>query len=160
MEQEKGINERILRFMKAKDIGSGNLADRIGVQRSSISHILSGRNKPSYDFIRKFLAAYPDVNAEWLLLGVGQMLKTPVQKGLFDQNDAQNETVPGVKQDNNMPPENVVPLQDEEREQYGTRHTPASEIPSEAGKRPEKGKVVRVILLYDDGRFDSYVPRT
>ena len=154
MEQEKGISERILQFMKAKDIGSGILADRIGVQRSSISHILSGRNKPSYDFLQKFLEAFPDVNAEWLLTGNGNMLKAPVQKGLFGQEEA----VPVTETEEKEPPEAAASLQDEEQAPYGTQHTPASVIPSEPAKRPVMGKIVRVILLYDDGRFDSYVP--
>ncbi len=154
MEQEKGISERILQFMKAKDIGSGILADRIGVQRSSISHILSGRNKPSYDFLQKFLEAFPDVNAEWLLTGKGNMLKAPVQKGLFGQEEAVPVTEPEEKE----PPEAAASLQDEEQAPYGTQHAPASVIPPESGKQPVQGKIVRVILLYDDGRFDSYIP--
>src|SRR5690606_15634735 len=51
-------------------------ADKIGVQRSSISHILSGRNKPSLDFILKILAAYPDVELYWLLNGKGSFPAT------------------------------------------------------------------------------------
>ncbi len=154
MEQEKGISERILQFINAKDISSGILADRIGVQRSSISHILSGRNKPSYDFLRKFLVAFPDVNAEWLLTGNGNMLKAPVQKGLFGQTETVSENI----QEEKVPSEPDSSLQDEEQAPYGTQNTPASVIPSEPGKQPEKGKIVRVILLYDDGRFDSYIP--
>lgn len=46
-------------------------ADEIGVQRSSISHLLSGRNKPSLDFVLKLVAAFPDVNLYWLLKGEG-----------------------------------------------------------------------------------------
>ena len=154
MEQEKGISERILQFIKAKDISSGILADRIGVQRSSISHILSGRNKPSYDFLRKFLVAFPDVNAEWLLMGAGNMLKTPVQKGLFGQEEA----VPLSEPEKKESPEAADSMQDEDQPPYGTQHAPASVIPSEPAKRPVQGKILRVILLYDDGRFDSYIP--
>lgn len=51
-------------------------ADKIGVQRSSISHILSGRNKPSLDFIIKILTIFPEVDASWILSGKGNFLKT------------------------------------------------------------------------------------
>ena len=51
-------------------------ADKIGVQRSSISHILSGRNKPSLDFVIKILTVFPEVDASWILSGKGNFLKT------------------------------------------------------------------------------------
>ncbi|MDA9585042.1 helix-turn-helix transcriptional regulator, partial [Flavobacteriaceae bacterium] len=47
-------------------------ADKIGVQRSSISHILSGRNKPSLDFILKVTNTFTDVDIYWLLNGKGE----------------------------------------------------------------------------------------
>ena len=50
---------------------ASSFAEKIGVQRSSISHILSGRNKPSLDFILKILASYPEVELYWLLNGKG-----------------------------------------------------------------------------------------
>ncbi len=49
-----------------------SFADSIGVQRSSISHILSGRNKPSLDFVMKVVKTYPEVNLYWLLIGKGK----------------------------------------------------------------------------------------
>lgn len=51
---------------------ASSFAEKIGVQRSSISHILSGRNKPSLDFILKVLAAFPEVELYWLLNGKGE----------------------------------------------------------------------------------------
>ncbi|MFV9550995.1 helix-turn-helix domain-containing protein [Algibacter sp. PT7-4] len=50
---------------------ASSFAEKIGVQRSSISHILSGRNKPSLDFILKILSAYPEVDLYWLFNGKG-----------------------------------------------------------------------------------------
>ncbi|WP_431123578.1 helix-turn-helix transcriptional regulator [Flagellimonas flava] len=49
-----------------------SFADSIGVQRSSISHVLSGRNKPSLDFVLKVVKTYPEVNLYWLLIGKGK----------------------------------------------------------------------------------------
>lgn len=53
---------------------ASSFAETIGVQRSSISHILSGRNKPSLDFVLKVLSAYPDVNLYWLCNGTGSFI--------------------------------------------------------------------------------------
>ena len=49
------------------------IADLIGVNRATISHILSGRNKPSIDFLQKLLNTYPNLNANWLISGLGSM---------------------------------------------------------------------------------------
>ena len=55
---------------------ASSFAEKIGVQRSSISHILSGRNKPSLDFILKILSAYPEVDLYWLFNGKGEFPST------------------------------------------------------------------------------------
>ena len=67
--------DRIQLILKSKNLSPSQFADEIQVQRSSISHILSGRNKPSLDFIMKILTTYPEVNADWLIFGKGQMVK-------------------------------------------------------------------------------------
>ena len=51
---------------------ASGFAEKIGVQRSSISHILSGRNKPSLDFVMKVLHSYPEVELYWLMNGKGE----------------------------------------------------------------------------------------
>ncbi|CAI8163674.1 MAG: Uncharacterised protein [Bacteroidota bacterium] len=61
--------ERIKKVIDDSELSSAAFADRIGVQRSSISHILSGRNKPSLDFVLKVLHAFPTLHSDWLLLG-------------------------------------------------------------------------------------------
>ena len=53
--------------MKLNNLSASAFADKIEVQRSSISHILSGRNKPSLEFIQKVLTAFPKVSSDWLL---------------------------------------------------------------------------------------------
>jgi transcriptional regulator with XRE-family HTH domain len=65
--------DRITLLLKTRNISASQFADEIGVQRSSISHVLSGRNKPSLDFIQKILVRYPEINPDWLLFGKGSM---------------------------------------------------------------------------------------
>lgn len=60
--------------MELEQLTASKFADAIGVQRSSISHILSGRNKPSLELINKILEHFEQVNADWLLLGKGSMI--------------------------------------------------------------------------------------
>lgn len=66
---------RIRKFIEYKGISPSELADTIGVQRSNVTHVLKGRNKPSFQFIEKLLQIYPEINAKWLLLGEGKMIE-------------------------------------------------------------------------------------
>jgi len=63
------ITERVIKIMEDNGLSAAQMADKIGVQRSAISHILSGRNKPSLDFILKVLEAFENVSSDWLLKG-------------------------------------------------------------------------------------------
>ena len=65
--------QRLKNWMESEGLKSSALADTIGVNRATISHILSGRNKPSIDFLEKLLSAYPNINANWLISGIGYM---------------------------------------------------------------------------------------
>jgi len=65
--------ERLKNWMESEYLKPSALADNIGVNRATISHILSGRNKPSIDFLEKLLNTYPNINANWLISGVGYM---------------------------------------------------------------------------------------
>ncbi|MBQ1636263.1 MAG: helix-turn-helix transcriptional regulator [Bacteroidales bacterium] len=67
------MNTRLLRFLEAENISQSQFADSIGVARASISHILSGRNKPGFDFLEKLASQYPNLSLEWLVTGRGRM---------------------------------------------------------------------------------------
>lgn len=63
------IKDRIRMIIDSHKLTAGAFADRIGVQRSNVSHVLSGRNKPSFEFLEKVLLGFPKVQAHWLLTG-------------------------------------------------------------------------------------------
>ncbi|MCO5723596.1 helix-turn-helix domain-containing protein [Robiginitalea marina] len=65
------FKQRLEQIRSHYDLSAAALADAIGVQRSSISHLLSGRNKPSLDFVLKVVERFPEVTLNWLLEGVG-----------------------------------------------------------------------------------------
>ncbi|MBK6284950.1 MAG: helix-turn-helix transcriptional regulator [Draconibacterium sp.] len=67
------MKDRIKQYMDYKEISAGELAILLEVQRSNISHVLNGRNMPGASFIEKLLLNFPDLNARWLLTGVGEM---------------------------------------------------------------------------------------
>ena len=90
------MKERLIRLLDSEQLSASKFADKIGVQRSSVSHVLSGRNKPSYDFLQKTLISFPGLSSEWLLLGQGEMMTgMPDYTGatLFDSSHRQMYTI-------------------------------------------------------------------
>lgn len=63
------IQERLHMILKMHNLSPSAFADKLGVQRSNVSHVLSGRNKPSLDFLEKIISQFPRVNAHWLISG-------------------------------------------------------------------------------------------
>ena len=118
------MKDRIKQYMDYKSISAGELSSLLDVQRSNISHILNGRNKPGASFIEKLLLSFPDLNARWLLTGDGEMLenkatvdtKAATQQMLGTVNDepqkqASNSILTNkVVIDNNKPIDKVVLL--------------------------------------------------
>ena len=67
------MNKRLQQFLAAENISQAQFAETLGVARASVSHILSGRNKPGFDFLESMIRHYPALNFEWLLTGRGRM---------------------------------------------------------------------------------------
>ena len=83
---------------------ASSFAEKIGVQRSSISHILSGRNKPSLEFILKILSTFPEVELYWLLNGKGTfpaLQNAELKKGNTPPTLFNKAIMPETKKDNN-----------------------------------------------------------
>jgi predicted transcriptional regulator len=125
------MKDRIQKFIDYKNISAGELADILEVQRSNISHILNGRNKPGASFIEKFLLAFPNVNARWLFTGEGNMVL------------GTNENL--------KPVDNIKEVKDENNVAYITGNKENDRKSNTSSKTLEK-----VVLLYSDGTFLSY----
>ncbi len=92
--------DRINLLLKAKNITARQFAEEIGIQPSGISHILSGRNNPSLDFVLKVMKRWPEINISWLMFGKGEMyispneiLQTTVQPQAINQETAESQPV-------------------------------------------------------------------
>jgi transcriptional regulator with XRE-family HTH domain len=145
--------ERILEILKLKGMSPSQFADEIGVQRSAISHLVSGRNNPSLDFIMRVLKRFPEVSTDWLLNGTGKMMQG-------DEQQVRNTDQP-------IPQQPVMELFSEE---------PATEIPElpnpetsgstevKAEKRNQKRELIRdkriekIIFIYNDNTFRELKP--
>lgn len=139
------MKDRIIKFMSQEGISATKFADEIGVQRSSVSHILSGRNNPSFEFIQKILNRYKGLNAEWLILGTGQMYKKSEQMSLFNQP----LTSASVQQPNlfQQPIEKISSVEADKKNEP----VPEPEISS-----PKK--VDKILVFYSDKTFEEFSP--
>jgi len=89
------MNERLLKFLAAENITQSQLADTLGVARASISHIVSGRNKPGFDFFESIARNYPSLSLEWLITGKGRMYRSlPESPGEPEQFDLFSQKIP------------------------------------------------------------------
>ncbi|MDX1904646.1 MAG: helix-turn-helix transcriptional regulator [Thermonemataceae bacterium] len=94
--------ERLKIIIDLKETQISKFADEIGVQRSNMSHIIAGRNKPSLDFLQKIIQRYPDVNTNWLLNGIGSPLleeKKNEEKHIFEE-DLENKMAESLAKKN------------------------------------------------------------
>lgn len=97
------FSKRLKIIIDYYEITAASLADKIAVQRSSISHILSGRNKPSLEFVLKILNEFPEVELYWLLNGKGKFPSLNVKK---------NDTTPTLfSESENMSKEGIITSQ-------------------------------------------------
>ena len=161
------MEERIRKFMEYKGISPSELADTIGVQRSNVTHVLKARNKPSFQFIEKLLQVYPELNAKWLLLGVGSMVDAPSKaRTLFDQVQ---DTVPvSVASPIEVKP---VEVNEEKRMDSTPKQAESKKIPVETVTQNNKAEqelqdqffssekpIERLIVFYKDQTFKVYNP--
>ncbi len=123
---------RLKQLLRHFELTPSGFADQVGVPRSSMSHLLSGRNKPSLDFTLKVIDKFPEVNLYWLLNGKGNFPTVSTSKA--------------TPTPNGNPKEQQTPIAKE-----STFNT------LEKQKNTSK-KVQRVIIFYTDGTFESYNP--
>ncbi len=93
------FTKRLHHLMDYYSLTASSFADKIGVQRSGISHILSGRNKPSLDFVLKISEEFPQVDLYWLLNGEGNFLKTITDFSSKEVETAKKEEPAQTKKD-------------------------------------------------------------
>ncbi len=136
------MKDRIKEYMDYKNINAGELASMLEVQRSNISHILNGRNKPGAAFIEKMLLVFQDLNARWLLTGIGEM----TESNHNSDKSAPTELKQPIQQD-------ILPKQTSSEERSEKIET-KSEI--NTAQILSSDAVEKIILLYKDGTFSTF----
>ncbi|WP_053992522.1 helix-turn-helix transcriptional regulator [Mangrovimonas sp. TPBH4] len=123
--------KRLQKVIQYYGESASSFAEKVGVQRSSISHILSGRNKPSLDFVLKILQAFPEVELYWLLNGKGVFPSKPMAPPISGQT-----SLPIVERE--------VELNEDPKQ-----------TPAYTEKQTNKA-IERIVIFYTDGTFKEY----
>lgn len=145
------FSKRIHKIMEKNDLNASSFAEAINVGRSSISHILSGRNKPSLDLVMNIVSQFPEVDLYWILNGTGTYPKTE-QVATAISTTAPIAVIDDQKTEEPVPDKNAS--------------TSATDLLSVIDKDiSEKQTVInngknitKVIILYSDGSFKDYLP--
>ena len=85
------ISLRLKEILESQSISASEFAKKINVQRSSISHILNGRNKPSLEIVTKICKEFPNIDVKWLIFGNNELNPTPTQTHTQPRSKSKNE---------------------------------------------------------------------
>jgi len=153
MEPTENIKERIRRIISKKGLSPSKFADTIGVQRSGISHILSGRNKPSLELLNKILINFPDINAGWLITGNGDAFGEIDKKGTLPADELFTGNEPGKKK---TEVEMNVNREEDPPEYSIRRKNTGQESPGKDSFFKEEKKIEKIVVFFSDRTFREY----
>lgn len=141
------MKDRIAHIIRAKNLTAAEFADRLGIQPSNVSHLLSGRNNPSLDFVRKLKETFPEYNLDWIVLGKGPMTVSepfavtspPAEANLSDFQEPENTPTP---------PAEGRPSSEER-----------SVLSENASVSSQQTGLKQLIMVYPDNTFEVLSPR-
>ena len=150
------MREKLLKLMKSEKLSSSRLAEMLEIQPSSISHILSGRNKPSFDFLVKILRRFPTLNPDWLLLNAEQMYRSSdnLEQRLGNTNHKESQS-----QHNATPSADQLSSsreQSTEQPKENSTNRPMQNIGNLPVQSKPNADIERVIVLYSDKSFEAF----
>lgn len=180
------LNERISKVIEYSGLTPSEFADEIDVQRSSISHVTSGRNKPSLEFIIKIKSRFPEILWDWLVTGEGQMLKSElpevpkIEPAIADSSEEEKSkptSLPdlftmmnededfGVEESEMESPKEVaresfIAPQSKAKEKIDDSQRLENFIPiNSVQSTKNKGVAIkRIVIFYENGKFESFEP--
>lgn len=135
------------------NLSASAFADKINVQRSSLSHLLSGRNKPSLDFIIKVIEVFPEVDLYWILNGKGNFPKSEIVSNSFEATEKSNTPPPIIESSFSEPDlfstvEKVIPPTLSE----------SNAVESFKTKNNSDEEIERIVVFFKNGTFKNYKP--
>ena len=157
------MREKLQLLMNAENLTGSKLAEYLGIQPSSISHILGGRNKPSLDFVQKILQRYPRINPDWLLLDSDEMYRADSSSASSVATSAELQFSESASM-----AESATQAEPSAAENHSSPADDTAQAPSTPSNivdtiaplvAPHSRGVKRIIVMFDDHTFESYEPR-
>lgn len=179
------INDRFTKILEYSGFTASEFADEIDVQRSSISHIISGRNKPSLEFIVKIKNRFPEISWDWIILGQGEMLQNnsalstseskinleeensspdlftlideDYKNEVFVQENIQNETLRELNKSFPSPRKEI--LSDSQQLDIQENISEVQSIVNETVTNINtESKIKKIVFFYENGKFEAFEP--
>ena len=163
------MRTRLQQLIEKENISPARFAEIVGVQRSSVSHILSGRNNPGLDFIQKILSAFPNVSSDWLITGKGNVYRHPsIKETTLEQTNTRTAALSDL----------FSTVKDESQADYGLSApkmpiAPSVSAPEKASSpiteikdnpkpllhtEADNKEIERIVVFYSDRTFKEYKP--
>lgn len=173
------LNDRISKIIEYSGFTPSEFADEVDVQRSSISHVTSGRNKPSLEFIIKIKSRFPEILWDWLVNGEGEMLKSELSEN--EEQVAEEKLKPTSLPDLFTMINDDEDFGSQEDEEISKIETSSESVKTYQSKANEEisdsqrlenrndqvlqqvienqdSKIKRIVLFYENGKFESFEP--
>jgi transcriptional regulator with XRE-family HTH domain len=171
------MKERIEQILKDKKLSQSEFADRIGVNRSSITHLMTGRNKSSETVLARTLLVFSDINPQWLSEGIGKMYKSFQPATDTSTTNTENKTFEDENSlalfDSYLPeekPQIPTPLSSQESHNQPSsnnesvisshRYVEKENKSEQENKSPNahEKQIRKIVFFYDDKTFEEYYP--
>lgn len=138
--------ERIQKVIETEDMTAKQFAEEVGIQASTLSNILGGRNNPSLDVMQKVLTRFRTLSSDWLILGIGSMYKQKL--------DSQQPTLFDLRPETPITSEKSVTVESTD----STLHT--QPIQNKVVEQPvvlqnRQKKITNILVFYDDNTFEE-----
>jgi len=175
--------DRIKQIMEYYQLAPASFAEQIGINRSNLTHLFSGRNQPSLDLAKKILHCFPEIKTEWLIMGVGGMMRGDEEKelniriqneknkiwekgepDLFSVEAPPSPLLYTVSEESVVKEKEItIPVSNSKRDIEKEKtasvvHTPLAEK-EEALSHPFLPTITKIVFFYSDSRFEIFHPK-
>ena len=169
--------DRIKLIMEFYNLSPAAFSEQIGINRSNLTHLFSGRNQPSLDLAKKILHSYPDIKTEWLIMGIGEMLRNDEDRKLcmnIQNEKREKQEVSEFDLFSTPPPKTITALelnvakQTENATEIFNSRTVEKTTPTFVEKiteneplpsHPTSSTVSKIVFFYSDSSFEVFYPK-
>ena len=145
--------KRLETILDYYNLTASSFADKINVQRSSLSHLLSGRNKPSLDFIIKVIDVFPEVDLYWILNGKGVFPKSENTSIPLEASEKRNQSIPLIE--SSSPEPDLFSIVTNANTPIYIEKNSVESIKTENNSSEE---IERIVVFFKNGTFKNYKP--